>query len=120
MSGYKDLKIYQRSYEMAKAVYEMTKSFPREELYGMTSQLRRAALSIPLNIAEGYSKRESQQEFNRFLQMAIGSTNEVLVLMDFSRDVEYITSKQHEAICNAYREIARMISGYIKTVKSKI
>ena len=78
MSGYKELKVYKRSYKAAKAIYEMTVGFPNEERYGITNQLRRAALSIPLNIAEGYAKRESQEEFKRFLMMALGSSNEVL------------------------------------------
>ena len=85
VSGYKELKVYERSYKAAKAVYEMTAGFPTEERYGITNQLKRASLSIPLNIAEGYAKRESQEEFKRFLMMALGSSNEVLVLLDFQR-----------------------------------
>ena len=73
VSGYKELKVYKRSYKAAKAIYEMTRKYPEEEKYGITNQLRRASLSIPLNIAEGYAKRESQEEFKRFLMMALGS-----------------------------------------------
>ena len=96
VSGYKELKVYRRSYKAAKAVYEMTAGFPKEERYGITNQLKRASLSIPLNIAEGYAKRESQEEFKRFLMMALGSSNEVLVLLDFSKDVKYISEEIHE------------------------
>ena len=95
VSGYKGLKVYQRSYRAAKAVYEMTEGFPAEERYGITNQLRRASLSIPLNIAEGYAKRESQEEFKRYLKIAIGSSNEMPVLTDFSKDVGHISEETH-------------------------
>ena len=120
MSGYKELKVYKRSYKAVKAVYEMTESFPIEERYGMTNQLRRAALSIPLNISEGYAKRESQEEFKRFLMMALGSANEVLVLIDFSKDVGYISEKKHKSAYTEYEEIASMLNSFIQSVKTKI
>ena len=120
MSGHRRLRIYAVSYETAKAVYEITRGFPEEEKYGMSSQMRRAALSIPLNIAEGYAKRESQQEYRRFLTMALGSTNEMQVLVDFSRDIGYIDANRHEELSQAYTEIAKMIQGYIKALTSKI
>ena len=120
MKGYKELKVYNRSYKAAKAVYEVTKNFPKEERFGVTDQMRRAALSIPLNIAEGYAKRESQSEFKRFLMMAIGSSNEMLVLIDFSKDIGYINGELHTKMYAEYEEIAKMLSKYLQTVKSKI
>ena len=60
---FRDLKVYQRSYEAAIVMYQITKKFPREEMYGLTSQIKRAATSIPLNIAEGYGKQENTNEF---------------------------------------------------------
>ena len=120
MSGYKELKIYKRSYKAAKAIYEMTGSFPKEERYGITNQLKRAALSIPLNISEGYAKRESQEEFKRFLMMALGSSNEVLVLIDFSKDVGYISEDKHDKAFAEYEEIASMLNSFIKSVKKRI
>ena len=116
MSGYKELKVYKKSYKAAKAIYEMTVGFPNEERYGITNQLRRAALSIPLNIAEGYAKRESQEEFKRFLLMAIGSANEMSVLIDFSRDLGYITESQYEKASKEYEEIGKMLNGFIQSV----
>ena len=120
VSGYKELKVYERSYKAAKAVYEMTAGFPTEERYGITNQLMRASLSIPLNIAEGYAKRESQEEFKRFLMMALGSSNEVLVLLDFSKDVKYISEATHKKAFAEYEEIASMLNSFIQSIKTKI
>ena len=120
VSGYKELTVYRRSYKAAKAVYEMTESFPKEERYGITNQLKRASLSIPLNIAEGYAKRESQEEFKRFLTMALGSSNEVLVLLDFSKDVGYISEITHSKVFAEYEEIASMLNSFIQSIKGKI
>ena len=120
VSGYKELKVYRRSYSAAKAVYEMTAGFPKEERYGITNQLKRASLSIPLNIAEGYAKRESQEEFKRFLMMALGSSNEVLVLLDFSKDVNYISEEKHNKAFTEYEEIASMLNSFIQSIKTKI
>ena len=119
--GYKDLKVYERSYKAALAVYKVTETFPETEKYGITNQIRRASLSIPLNIAEGFAKRESQQEFKRFLLMAIGSSNEVSVLINFAKDLKMLTVEQYEAARAEYEEIGKMLRGLIKTVtKSNI
>ncbi len=120
MSGYKDLKVYKRSYQAALAIYRMSKDFPKEERYAVTSQIERAAMSIPLNIAEGYAKRSSQQEFKRFLLMAVGSANEVSVLLDFAKDLGYIGKSQYLKASQEYDEIGRMLSEFIKTVGGKI
>ena len=118
--GYRSLQVYERSYKAARAIYEMSKTFPKEEMYGITSQIRRASLSIPLNIAEGYVKRESQQEFRRFLTMAIGSSNEVSVLLDFVKDLRYISEEQHEKASREYEEISKMLNAFIEKTKSNI
>ena len=107
MSGYKELAVYERSYQAAKAVYRMTERYPKEEIYGMTNQMRRASLSIALNIAEGYVKRESQQEFKRFLMMAKGSANEMEVLIEFSADMGYITEETYVKAKREYETIGR-------------
>ncbi len=120
MDGYKDLKVYERSYRAALAIYRMSKSFPVEERYAVTSQIQRAAMSVPLNIAEGYAKRSSQQEFKRFLLMAVGSANEVSVLLDFAKDLGYIETEQYLKGSQEYDEIGRMLSEFIKAVGSKI
>ncbi len=120
MSGYKDLGVYQKSYKAVLAVYKMSNGFPKEEIYTLTNQIRKAAASIPLNIAEGYAKRSSQQEFKRFLEMALGSSNEVSVLLDLAKDLGYIEEDQYIKASEVYDEISRMISGMIKSIKSQI
>ena len=114
MQGYKDLRVYEKSYKAAKAIYQLSEEFPKEEIYAITNQIRRASLSIPLNIAEGYVKRGSQREFKRFLEMAIGSSNEVSVLLDFAKDLGYMSEERHEKASREYEEISRMLNVFIQ------
>ena len=116
--GYKELQVYERSYQAALAVYRMVKAFPETERYALTSQMQRASTSIALNIAEGYAKKESQSEFKRFLMMAIGSANEMSVLLDFSKDLGYITPSQYEKASKEYDEIGRMLNKFIQKLHS--
>ena len=114
--GYKDLQVYKRSYKAAIAIYKVTNGFPKEEQYGITNQIRRAAVSIPLNIAEGYAKRESQTEFKRFLLIATGSANEVSVLIEFAKDLKMLSVEAYKKASAEYEEIGKMLNGLIKTV----
>ena len=107
---YKDLTVYQKSYQAALDVYHVAKQFPREEIYGLTSQIKRAAASIPLNIAEGYGKRQSVNEFKRFLMIAIGSSDEVRVLLDFSKDLGYVAPETYVSLYATYEEIGKMLN----------
>ena len=118
--GYRELKVYERSYKAGLAIYRLTNKYPKEERYGMVGQMRRASTSIPLNIAEGYGKRASQQEFRRFLLMAIGSANEMSVLLEYSRDLGYITEEEHEKASKEYDEIGRMLSAFIQTIEETV
>ena len=94
----------------------MTERFPKDEMYGMTSQIRRAATSIPLNIAEGYAKRESQAEFKRYLMMALGSSDEIQVLLSFAKDLEYIDLDTYRKSRDVYKEIAKMLNTFSKNI----
>ena len=114
--GYRRLKVYERSYKAGLAIYKFTKKYPDTEKYGLVSQMQRAGTSIPLNIAEGYAKRSSQEEFKRFLLMAIGSANEMSVLLEFSKDLGYITKDEYEKASKEYEEIGRMLNRFIKTI----
>ncbi len=107
--GYDDLIAYQKSYEMALHIYRRSERFPREERYGITNQIRRASLSIPLNIAEGYGKKESAAEFKRYLAMCQGSCNEVIVLVRFCRDLGYLEQAESEEMEKEYVEIGKMV-----------
>ena len=110
---YTDLMVYQRSYALTLEIYEVTKAFPREELFGLTSQMKRAAFSIPLNIAEGYGKRESVKEFKRFLMMALGSSDEMHVILELTKDLGYISKETHEALYTSYTEVGKMLYGLL-------
>ena len=94
----------------------MTESFPKEEIYGLTSQIRRAATSIPLNIAEGYAKRESQAEFKRYLTMALGSSDEMQVLLNFVKDLGYVDAQTHKKARETYKEIAKMLNRMVNSI----
>ena len=109
MEGYKKLQIYEKSYMQVVEIYRITSIFPREELYAITSQLRRAAASIPLNIAEGYGKRKSGSEFKRFLMMAIGSCDEIKVLLDFCKDLDLMSGALHARYYSRYEEVGKML-----------
>jgi four helix bundle protein len=90
ISSYRDLRIYQRSYEAALETHKITLRFPGFERSELGSQLRRAATSIPINIAEGYGRKRSPEDFKRFLVIALGSCDEVSVLLDFVHDLKYL------------------------------
>ena len=119
MKGYKDLKVYEKSYNAAKAIYRLSEDFPKEEIYAMTDQIKRASLSIPLNIAEGYVKRRSQREFKRFLEIAIGSSNEVSVLLDFASDLGYISKERYIKASQEYDEISKMLNVFIQRLEEQ-
>ena len=116
--GYKQLQIYERSYKAALAIYRLAKEFPETEKFGITSQMQRASTSIALNIAEGYAKKSSQEEFKRFLMMALGSANEMSVLIDFSKDLGYINKVQYEKASQEYDEIGKMLNKFIQSVET--
>ena len=120
MSGYRDLQVYEKSYKAAFSIYRVSREFPKEEQYGLTSQIQRAATSIPLNIAEGYGKRESQSEFRRYLMIAIGSSDEISVLLDFAKDLGYMDEKRYAKGKEAYEEIGKMLNKLIQEVGSRI
>ena len=112
---YKDLIVWRKSDELAIEVYKITKKFPKDEIYGITSQLRRAALSIPTNIAEGYA-RKGDKELARFLGIAIGSMAETEYLLDFSMRLGYITEPEYIKIENLRREVGKLLWNFYKKV----
>lgn len=110
---YEDLEIYKESYVLALDVYKITKNFPKDELYALTSQIRRAATSITLNIVEGYG-RLSKDDFKRFLKISLGSTNETKTLLKFSKDLNYINEQEYSNIKNRYEILSKKIYSIIK------
>jgi four helix bundle protein len=120
ITSYKDLEVYKDSYQMFLQVHKMTQTLPANERYEMGSQLRRAAMSIPMNIAEGYGKKESELDFKRFLRMSLGSCNEVFVLLDMCKDLCYITKEEHEVFTQKYDVLGKRINTLIQKWKSNL
>ena len=108
MQHFKDLKVWQRSHTLVLELYRLTAKFPGEERFGLVSQLRRAAASVPTNIAEG-AKRRGQQDYARFLNIAEGSLAETEYLVLLSRDLGYMSAAAAEAPLTEASEISRML-----------
>lgn len=118
MKDFRRLKVWHKSHALVLVVYEATKSFPKEELYGLTSQLRRAAGSIPANIAEGCG-RGSDAELGRFLQIAMGSTLELEYHLLLSRDLGYLAEEWDSQLRAYIHELKSMLSTLLRKVKAE-
>lgn len=118
MGDYKQLAVWQKAHRLAVEIYQVTMSFPKEELYSLTSQIRRAAISIPSNIVEG-SGRGYDKEFIRFLQIAIGSTNEVEYQFLLAHDLGFVDTAVHQQISLQIIEVRRMLIGLVKSLNTK-
>jgi four helix bundle protein len=114
MAKYKDLIVFQKSDELAFKIYQLTKTFPREETFGLTSQLRRASLSIPTNIVEGYG-RKSKKELKQFVNIALGSLAETEYLFDFSYRLGY-HKKRHNEIKGLVEEVGKLLWGFYRSL----
>ena len=108
MQPYKDLKVWQRGHDLVLSIYRITKNFPDEERYGLVSQIRRAVVSVPTNIAEG-SKRQGNKEFARFLNIAEASLAETEYLVLLSRDLGYLPGSASNEPLQEISQIARML-----------
>ncbi len=113
MKTHKDLEVWKNSMELVVAIYDLTKGFPKDELYGLVSQMRRAAISIPSNIAEG-AGRHHDKEFQQFLYVAMGSVAELETQLFLSQRLEYVKSDEMELLSNMLILIRSQISGLIK------
>jgi four helix bundle protein len=118
LKNYKELKVWQRSYQICLEIYRITKGFPKEERYGLTSQIRRAAVSVPSNIAEGYG-RKTTPEYIRFLYIAYGSNCELETQILLSGDLGYIETGKLEMLLEGIGEVERMLKALIKSIEKK-
>jgi four helix bundle protein len=116
MQDFKKLTVWQKSYRLGLDVYVATRGFPKEELYGLTSQIRRASVSIPANIAEGCG-RHTGSEFARFLDIAMGSISELDCHLMFARDLSYIREADYSKLDENLVEVRRMLIAFIQTVR---
>lgn len=119
MSGrnYRDLIVWQRAIELVVEIYRITRTFPKEELYCLTSQMRRAAISIPSNIAEGQGRR-TRKEFANFLSIAHGSLREIETQLIIAQQLQYNTLINLEAALNRCAEIGRLLNGLSNSLTS--
>ena len=115
--SYKDLIVWQKSLDLVELIYQVSRTFPKEELYGLTNQLRRAAVSIPSNIAEGHA-RSSTQEFHRFLSIARGSLAEVETQLLIAQRLGYLSNDQLAPILSLQIEINKMTNGLMAKLAS--
>ena len=113
MKDFRNLKVWQKSHQFALAVYKVSATFPKEELYGITSQIRRSCASIPTNIAEGCC-RGTDAEFGRFLQIAMGSASESEYHLLLAHDLGYLAATNYEVLSSQISEIKQMLTSLIK------
>lgn len=118
ISTHKNLKVWQKAIDFVIDVYRVTKQFPEEEKYGIISQMRRAAVSIPSNIAEGYG-RFYEKEIVRFLYIALGSASELETLLIISSGLEYLNKDKSDDLIARNTEIIKMLSALIRSIETK-
>jgi four helix bundle protein len=117
MFNFENLNVYKKAIEFVKQIYLATKGFPKEEIFGLTNQLRRAAVSIPLNIAEGSA--QTKKGFRRFLDTARGSVCECVAVMQISKDLNYISAQKYEQMGAELVTISKMLSGLKQSLNAE-
>ena len=117
MKDFRKLEIWQKSYQLSLDVYKATKTFPKDEMFGLTSQMRRAAVSIPSNIAEGCG-RDGDAELARFLSIAMGSASELECQLQMSHDLDMLVDDQYEAINTKLLELKRQLNAFLQKLKA--
>jgi four helix bundle protein len=117
MQSFKNLKVWEKAHAVTIEIYTASRSFPKEELYGLTSQMRRAAASIGANIAEG-SCRKGDTEFGRFLQIAIGSASELEYHLLLARDLRVLEASDYERLSGGVVEVKRMLASLIRACRA--
>lgn len=114
---HKRLELWKKSIEMVTKVYEVTKEFPREEVYGLTSQLRKAAVSVPSNIAEGLTRRSSAEKLH-FLSISQGSCSEIDTQAEIALRLGFLTEKQFDLLEEHLIHVQRLLGGIIRSIKA--
>jgi four helix bundle protein len=118
MKTYRELIVWQKYMDLVTSIYQVLKLFPNDENFGLTSQLRRSAISIPSNISEGYG-RNSLNDYIRFLNISVGSLYEVQTQIEIAFNLKYIENEQFKSIYDSTREIERMMSSLIRKLNEK-
>ena len=115
MQDFMKLSVWNKAHSLTTAVYQATSTFPKDELYGLTSQIRRACVSIPANIAEGCGRR-GKAEFSNFLNIAMGSANEVQYYLLLAKELQILRAKDCEDLLNQTIEVKRMLTALNKKI----
>ncbi|MCG8584783.1 MAG: four helix bundle protein [Pirellulales bacterium] len=119
MQDFHDLKVWHKARALAREVYEATRGFPKDELFGLTSQMRRSVISVGANIAEGCG-REGDTELKRFLQIAMGSASELEHHIILSGDLGFLTEPDHQRLMNSTIELKRMLASLIRALRTTV
>jgi len=117
MQDYKELKVWAKAHQLTLRVYQVSKKYPKDELYSLTNQLRRASSSIPANIAEGCGKN-SRNDLANFLNIALGSANETEYFLLLSKDLEYLAESEYVKLNESINEIKAMLISLINKVRA--
>jgi len=112
--GFRDLIVYQKSYKLGLEIFQLTKTFPREELYSLTDQIRKSSRSVPSNIAEAWYKRRYVKSFVAKLIDSSGEAAETEVWLDYSLDLKYIEKGKHDELVDQYEEVLKMLNSMIQ------
>jgi four helix bundle protein len=113
IESFKDLIVHQKAYKLAMEIFEISKSFPKEEKYSLTDQIRRSSRSVTSCIAESWAKRRYEKSFVNKLTDALGEENETEVWLDYSKDCKYIQKEIHETLLSEYTEVHKMLISMI-------
>lgn len=117
MKDFRSLKVWERAHALTLTIYKSTEQFPKQELYALTSQIQRAAVSIPANIAEGCGK-DSDAELKRYLLIAMGSASELEYLLLLAQDLGYLKENHYESMKNDLVETRKMLNSFIQKLKA--
>lgn len=118
MQSYRELRVWQRSIDLVSAIYKLTDHFPKSELFALTNQMRRASISIPSNIAEGYS-RKSRQEYIQFLRIAFGSGAELETQLHIATTLRFVKANETEEVSKILEEVMKMLNKLITSLVAK-
>ena len=117
--SFRDLIVWQKAHQFVLAIYNLTKQFPKEEIFALTNQVRRAAVSIAANISEGHKKKTVPNQLN-YLNISEGSLEEVKYYLILSKDLNYIQETEYLALFNSAEEVGRLINGYEKFISKRL
>jgi four helix bundle protein len=117
VKDFRNLAVWHKAHALTVAVYQATREYPRDELYGLTSQTRRAAVSVPANIAEGCG-RTTQADFARFLDLASGSVNELDYHLLLAHELEFLSPEKHNCLADSVREVRQMLASLTKRLRA--